>query len=54
MRWEDELGSLSLTHWAILLGVALLLFGRGRIAGTMGDLGHGLRRFRDEMRDEDA
>lgn len=40
------MGSFSIMHWAIVLVAAMLLFGSGRIASTMGDLGQGLRAFR--------
>ena len=37
---------LSFGHWAIVLIVVLLLFGRGRISETMGDFGKGIHSFR--------
>ncbi|GBR17243.1 twin-arginine translocase TatA/TatE family subunit [Gluconobacter frateurii] len=52
------MGSLSVWHWAIVLGVMLVLFGGGkRLSSTMGDLGRGLKTFRKEISDfgsEDA
>ncbi len=46
------MGSLSFGHWAIVLLIALLLFGRGRISETMGDFGKGIRSFRKGLTDE--
>ena len=48
------MGSFSFTHWIVVLAVALLLFGRGRISETMGDFGKGLRAFRKGLTDEEA
>ncbi|GAA0275562.1 hypothetical protein GCM10009127_15240 [Alteraurantiacibacter aestuarii] len=47
------MGSLSLTHWVIVLVVAMVLFGRGRISETMGDFGKGITSFRKGMAGED-
>ena len=41
------MGILSFGHWMIVLLAGFLLFGPGRIADIMGDLGLGLRSFRD-------
>lgn len=40
------LGSLSITHWIVVIAVITLLFGRGRISGLMEDVGKGLRSLR--------
>lgn len=40
------MGSFSLSHWLVVMVVALILFGRGRLAETMGDFGKGIRQFR--------
>ncbi|RDE09489.1 twin-arginine translocase TatA/TatE family subunit [Pelagibacterium lacus] len=47
------MGAFSLPHWLIVLAVVLVVFGPGRIAGVMGDLGQGLRSFRKGMAEED-
>ncbi len=47
------MGSMSLTHWIIVAIVVLVLFGRGRIAETMGEFGKGMRSFKDGMSDKD-
>lgn len=48
------MGSFSFTHWIVVLMVALLLFGRGRIPEAMGDFGKGLRAFRKGLAEEEA
>ncbi|MCW5697696.1 MAG: twin-arginine translocase TatA/TatE family subunit [Bauldia sp.] len=40
------MGSFSIWHWLIVLAIVLILFGRGRIAQVMGDVGQGIRAFR--------
>lgn len=37
----------------LLLVVVLVLFGRGRIAGVMGEFGKGMRSFKKGLRGED-
>lgn len=45
------MGSFSLSHWLVVLVVALILFGRGRLSETMGDFGRGIRQFRKGIRE---
>jgi len=41
------MGSLSIWHWILVLGVALLLFGgRGKISELMGDFAKGIKSFK--------
>ena len=47
------MGGLSLWHWLVVIVIVLLLFGRGRISDLMGDLGKGLKSFKQGMADED-
>ena len=48
------MGSLSIWHWLIILVVVALLFGgRGRLSGIMGDAAKGIRAFRDGLKGED-
>ena len=47
------MGSFSLWHWLIVIILVLLLFGRGRISDLMGDLGKGLKSFKQGMAEED-
>lgn len=43
----------SLWHWAIVLVVVLVLFGRGRISEIMGDFGSGIKSFKRGLDDDD-
>jgi sec-independent protein translocase protein TatA len=47
------MGSMSLTHWLIVLVVVLLLFGSGRIANVMKEMGKGVRGFKDGLSGKD-
>ncbi|HSZ74918.1 MAG TPA: twin-arginine translocase TatA/TatE family subunit [Rhizomicrobium sp.] len=48
------MGALSIWHILILAVVALVLFGgRGRISDLMGDLGKGIKSFRQGMSDHE-
>jgi sec-independent protein translocase protein TatA len=39
-------------HWLILIAVVALLFGgKGKISGLMGDLAHGIRNFKEGLKD---
>ena len=40
------MGSFSLIHWAILIIVVMLLFGRGKISDLMGDFAKGITSFK--------
>lgn len=49
------MGSMSVWHWLILLGVALLLFGgKGKISSIMGDVAEGIKSFKKGMKDDEA
>jgi sec-independent protein translocase protein TatA len=48
------LGSLSIWHWAIVIVVVALLFGgRGKLSGLMGDAAKGIKAFREGLKGED-
>ena len=48
------MGSMSIWHWAIVIVVIALLFGgRGKLSGIMGDAAKGIRAFKDGRKDED-
>ena len=48
------MGSLSIWHWAIVIVVVALLFGgRGKISGLMGDAAKGIKAFKEGLKDED-
>lgn len=44
---------IGLPELLIILVIVLLLFGPGRLSKAMGDLGKGLRNFRDAMTSKD-
>ena len=48
------MGGLSVTHWAIILLVVILLFGARRLPDTARGLARSLRAFKSEMGDTDA
>lgn len=48
------LGSMSVWHWAIVLVLIIILFGRGRISALMGDLAGGIKSFRKNIAEDDA
>jgi sec-independent protein translocase protein TatA len=49
------MGAISIWHIALVVVVALLLFGgRGKISGLMGDTAKGIRAFRDGLKGEDT
>jgi len=48
------MGSLSIWHWLIVGGVALILFGgKGKISEIMGDVAKGIKSFKKGMSEED-
>jgi sec-independent protein translocase protein TatA len=48
------MGSFSLVHWVIVIGVIVLLFGRGKISDLMGDVAKGIKTFKKGMAEDDA
>jgi sec-independent protein translocase protein TatA len=48
------MGSLSIWHWIVVIGVVLLLFGRGKISDLMGDVAQGIKAFKKGMADDDT
>ena len=47
------MGGLSIWHWLIVIVVIALLFGgRGKLSGLMGDAAKGIRAFRDGLKDD--
>jgi sec-independent protein translocase protein TatA len=47
------MGGLSMWHWIIVIGLVLLLFGRGRISELMGDVAQGIKAFKKGIIDDD-
>ena len=48
------MGSFSIWHWIVVIGVVLLLFGRGKISDLMGDVAQGIKAFKKGMADDDV
>lgn len=48
------MGMTSWVHWVILGLVVLLLFGKGRFSGMMGDVAKGIKEFKKGMAEEDT
>ena len=49
------MGSFSIWHWILIIGVALLLFGgRGKVSELMSDVAQGIKAFKRGMQDDDA
>jgi sec-independent protein translocase protein TatA len=45
---------MSLIHWVIVIGVIVLLFGRGKISDLMGDVAKGIKTFKRGMAEDEA
>ncbi len=43
------MGSMSIVHWAVVIVVIVILFGKNKISGLMQDIGGGLKAFRKGM-----
>ncbi len=48
------MGSLSIWHWIVVIGVVLLLFGRGKISELMGDVAQGIKAFKKGMSEDET
>jgi sec-independent protein translocase protein TatA len=48
------MGSMSLTHWLVVLLIVLVLFGAGKIPRLMGDMAKGIKAFKSGMKEEMA
>ena len=49
------MGSFSIWHWLILLVVVALVFGgKGKISNIMGDVASGIRNFKEGLKDPNA
>jgi sec-independent protein translocase protein TatA len=48
-------GTLSIWHWLIILVIVAFLFGgRGKLSGIMGDAAKGIKAFKEGLKDEEA
>jgi sec-independent protein translocase protein TatA len=46
------MGGLSIWHWLVVGILVLLLFGKGRFSGMMGDVAEGIKSFKKGMAEE--
>ena len=44
----------SIWPWVIVLAIVMLLFGRGKISGLMGDVADGVKSFKRGLKDDEA
>lgn len=51
---EDQVLGLSIWKIAIIGGIVVLLFGKGKISGMMGDLAQGIKSFKRGMAEDDS
>lgn len=47
------MGGFSVWHWLIVGILVLLLFGKGKFSGMMGDVAKGIKEFKKSMAEED-
>ena len=45
------MGSLSIGHWLIVLAIVAVIFGSRKLRDLGADLGHGMRGFKDAVRE---
>jgi sec-independent protein translocase protein TatA len=45
--------STSIVHWMIVIVVVVLLFGRGKISGLMGDVAEGIKSFKKGVQEDE-
>lgn len=48
------MGSLSIWHWLIVLGIVVLVFGTKKLRGAGGDLGAAVKNFKEAMHEGEA
>lgn len=48
------MGGTSIWHWIVVGVIVMLLFGRGRFSGMMGDVAKGIKEFKKGMSEEDS
>ena len=48
------MGSFSIWHWLIVLGVVVLVFGTAKLRNAGSDLGSAVKNFKTSMRDGEA
>jgi sec-independent protein translocase protein TatA len=50
---ENHMGNIGWIQIAIVVVLVVLLFGRGKISGLMGDVAAGIKNFREGIADDD-
>lgn len=45
------MGSMSLIHWVIVVGVVVILFGRNNISDLMSDVAGGIKNFKKGIKE---
>jgi sec-independent protein translocase protein TatA len=48
------MGTFSIWHWIIVIGLILVLFGRGKVSELMGDVAKGIKSFKKGMADDEV
>ncbi|PTU31420.1 Sec-independent protein translocase subunit TatA [Stenotrophobium rhamnosiphilum] len=48
------MGSFSIWHWLIVLGIVILVFGTRKLRDAGGDLGSAVKNFKSAMKDGEA
>lgn len=48
------MGSLSIWHWLIVLGIVVLVFGTRKLRNAGGDVGAAVKNFKQAMKDGEA
>ena len=48
------MGSFSIWHWLVVLGIVILVFGTKKLRGAGGDLGAAVKNFKSAMKDGEA
>lgn len=48
------MGTFSAAHWLVVLAVVLIVFGPGRLAAMMGELGKAIRGFRNGLAEDET
>ena len=48
------MGSFSIWHWIIVIGLILVLFGRGKVSELMGDVAKGIKSFKKGMAEDET
>lgn len=48
------MGSMSITHWLVVLAIVILLFGAGKFQRIASDAALGIKAFRSGVREDEA